>query len=267
MASASTRLFERHPLLSSIGALIIFEIVWLALLPATQGVAPAIVATGLWAAVVLIAVLWLLSSRGWAAPAGFTAPRRWRAPWLLLPLVVAAGINFSAVAGYEWRAPEAGALVRAIVEGISVAAAEESVFRGLILAILLASLLRTRNGVIGAVLVSSLLYGVSHGGALLTGGGAWQDAAQAGAYAALAGVGYAAVVLRTRSVWLVMGGHALIDIAARLPALLTDGGAALAAAPDGRDAIAGALLCLYGLFLLRDAGRLTLEFPERASAR
>lgn len=140
--------------------------------------------------------------------------------------------------------PPRGVLLVVACNTALVAVSEELMFRGLLLQGFLG-----RYAVLPAVLLSSVLFGLAHAANGFASGeyGAalWQSAA-----AALQGVGYAAIRLRTRSVWPMVVVHGLWDFS-----LMT---ATLGAAADGEGSIlplaallAVLPLCLYGLFLLR----------------
>jgi membrane protease YdiL (CAAX protease family) len=129
-----------------------------------------------------------------------------------------------------------------------VAVSEELMFR----AILLHGLLQ-RLKVWPAVLAGSLLFGLAHSvNGLATGdvsGALWQSAA-----AFLQGICYAAIRLRTRSVWPMVVVHGVWDFA-----LVT---ATLSASAEGEASIlpyaallAVLPLCLYGVYLLRPGQR------------
>lgn len=132
-----------------------------------------------------------------------------------------------------------------------VAVSEELMFR----AILLQGLLQ-RYAVWPAVLISSALFGVVHtfNG---VGNGDFSGALWQALAAFLQGIGYAAIRLRTRSVWPMVLVHGVWDFAlvtSMLPA---------AAGGDGSIVPYAALLvvvplCLYGIFLLRGSQRLLL---------
>jgi membrane protease YdiL (CAAX protease family) len=96
----------------------------------------------------------LLAARGWWHAVGFTAPRHWHNPWvLLLPaLVVAAPL----VGGVRTDL-DASQIAVFVVGYLFTGFAEESVFRGVLLRVL------SPHGVRRAVLVSLLLFGWHRG--------------------------------------------------------------------------------------------------------
>jgi membrane protease YdiL (CAAX protease family) len=283
-----TRCFDRHPIAGSVAVLVALNIVFWVLYPLTMVVlsVPQALAHGgfgsrpdplvstaawaLWAAVVSVAAWRILAVSGWERFVGLSSGGR--QPWLAWMPALLILVNLNGLPGSTLHTPDWKPALQAGVTAVSTGAFEELVFRGLILAILLARFHRTRRQVLGAVLLSSVLFGLWHVGPLATPQVPWQHAVANILYAVLAGVGFAAVVLRTRSLWLVAAIHAGIDLANFLPVLLTRGDVAPAVVltrPDQAtlSAILTTLLCvplfLYGLWLLRDMGRLDLAFPAR----
>jgi hypothetical protein len=136
-----------------------------------------------------------------------------------------------------------------------VAISEELMFRAIVLQGFL-----SRYPLLPAVLLSSLLFGLAHAANGFAtgdlGGALWQSGA-----AALQGVGYAAIRIRTRSIWPMVVIHGLWDFS-----LMT---ATLAAAADGETTIlpfaalvAVLPLCLYGLYLLRGSHAAPTAVPS-----
>lgn len=178
--------------------------------------------------------------------AGLRAPETWKSLRLVLPPLLFSLLMLLVAWAGGW--PPAEVLLVVGCNTALVAVSEELMFRSVLLQGLL-----DRHAIWPAVLISSLLFGVVHtfnawasgdfGGAL------WQSLA-----ASLQGVGYAAICLRTRSVWPMVVVHGLWDFA-----LVTS---ALAAASTGEGSVlpfAAVLavlpLCLYGVFLLRGSRR------------
>lgn len=178
----------------------------------------------------------------------------WRIAWL--PFAYAAAACMLAAAGR----PLPGGMVAMVLLNTSlVALSEEVMFRGILLHGLM-----TRLGVLPAVLASSALFGAVHALNALTTGDLATSLCQALA-AALQGVGFAAVRLRTGSLWPMIAAHALYDCGLLLLAARTAPAAGLSVA-----AALGAILLVvpvmfYGLFLLRkQAGPGALPtYPER----
>jgi membrane protease YdiL (CAAX protease family) len=119
----------------------------------------------------------------------------------------------------------------------------------------------TRAQVIGSVVFSSVLFGLMH----LPNDPHWETNVAQWVYAAFVGVGFCAVVLRTGSIWLIMGVHALI-----IAANAVTNGLLVPRVPTDSDIRLNALvstaatlpLLFYGLYLLRDITRLDLSPPH-----
>jgi membrane protease YdiL (CAAX protease family) len=201
-----------------------------------------------WALAALFALALLLAS-GRPRAAGLGAPQPWKTLWLVSPPLLYALLMLLLAWAGGW--PQPRVLLIVACNAALVAISEELMFR----AILLQGMLE-RYAVWPAVLISSALFGLAHtGNGLATGdvsGALWQAIA-----AALQGVGYAAIRLRTRSIWPMVLVHGLWDYAlvtATLPNPAEDGAsilpyiALLAVLP----------LCLYGVYLLRPSQRAAL---------
>lgn len=290
-----TRLFERHPLLSCVGILVLAKgapmiltpllgfVLSMVIVPLSgledpaRGVLIGSAAAIALGALVMAAVWRILARRGWASLVGFTAPARWRQPWLVWLPALYILVNLIGLLGKPLQASgDWGVWLQGVAFSVSVPLVEESVFRGLILAILLNRFHETRGQVFGAVLFSSLLFGLWHLTMLLGPHAPWQTVVANVVYGTLAGVGFAAVVLRTRSIWLLMAAHAGIVFAGRLPGILMLGQVVPPTAfvstteQAWLSAIYSTLACvplfLYGLWLLRDIGRLDLSPVLQASS-
>lgn len=88
--------------------------------------------------------------------------------------------------------------------------AEEVFLRGIALNLLLDRFSKTRGGVWGAVLISSLIFGLAHFVNLLAGAGLESVCVQV-IQAAILGVILAAIYLRSNNIWITIILHALID--------------------------------------------------------
>lgn len=181
--------------------------------------------------------------------AGLRAPVPWRSAWLVWPPLLYSLLMLLLAWAGGW--PPASMLLIVACNTALVAVSEELMFRS----VLLQSLLE-RHAVWPAVLISSALFGVVHTlNGLATGdfGSAlWQSLA-----AFLQGVGYAAIRLRTRSVWPMVVVHGLWDFALVTSTLTT------ASTGEGSVLPFAALLAvlplfLYGVFLLRPSQRALL---------
>lgn len=293
-ADRLSRLLKQHPRISSVGILVLAKFAPAVLIPAFGLVLTIVtsLAFGVMkgrtntivgqAALILVAGAYLLtvwrvlSHSGWSSRVGLTGPSQWREIWLLWLPAIYALLNLVNLLGKTLHAPSDWMPWLGVAAStVSVPLIEESVFRCLILAILLHRYHQTRTEVIGAVLFSSILFGIWHITTLWA-GVPWQHVLANVVYAMLAGVGFCAVVLRTRCIWLVMVAHAGMVCTNLLPAVLTRGDIAPAAAlintPEAawRSAILSTLamipLFLYGLWLLRDIGKLNLRFPNSSGS-
>ena len=185
--------------------------------------------------------------------AGLRAPQ---SLWLVWPPLLYSLLMLLVAWAGGWPAPRMLLIVSC--NTALVALSEELMFRS----VLLQSLL-DRFAIWPAVLMSSALFGVVHTlNGLTTGdvnGALWQSAA-----AFLQGIGYAAIRLRTRSVWPMMVVHGLWDFAlvtAALTTVSTGEGSVLPFAA----LLAVLPICLYGVFLLRGSQRLLLTINPGVS--
>jgi membrane protease YdiL (CAAX protease family) len=202
-----------------------------------------------WLLAALFALLVALASRERRA-IGLCAPSPLKTLWLIWPPLLYSLLMLLVAWAGGWPAPNA--LLIVACNAALVAVSEELMFR----AVLLQGLL-DRMGIWPAVLLSSALFGVVHTvNGLATGdlnGALWQSAA-----AFLQGVGYAAIRLRTRSVWPMTVVHGLWDFAlvsSMLGATPGDEGSVLPYAA----LLAVLPLCLYGVYLLRASQRALLR--------
>ena len=197
--------------------------------PASPWTARLVVLLVLTAAVIAV----LTGIRGWRT-AGFRA--RVARPGLL---VVPAAVAVAPLAGGV-QLPGAGLLTVFVIGYAATGFFEEALFRGLVLGVLRPA------GVWPAVWLSSALFAAAHLPNMLFGQAPTVTVAQAvGTFCF--GVGYAALRLRTGSVWPLMVLHFLTDLLLRIDALP---GWAHWTAMVGGDT----LLLLYGLALLHRTG-------------
>lgn len=205
-----------------------------------------------WVLAVLFSLAVALASTERRA-AGLGAPESWKSLWLVLPPLLYSLLMLLVSWAGGW--PPSHVLLIVGCNTALVAVSEELMFRSVLLQSLLG-----RHPIWPAVLASSLLFGVVHTlSGLASGdfnGALWQAFA-----ASLQGVGYAAIRLRTRSVWPMVVVHGVWDFA-----LVTS---ALTAASTGEGSVlpfAAVLavlpLCLYGVFLLRASQRALLPLSD-----
>lgn len=179
-----------------------------------QTPAAAQIVDGIWstAAAELVAVLvviGLVVALGWRRAVGFTGVRDWRSPHLLwfpvvmyaviaAPELVSAGIN-----------ADAESAAAAGVSNLLVGFFEETLFRGLILFLLLYAWRNAAHGVLWAVLCSSALFALAHLGNVVN-----QPVSTTFTqvtYAMCIGVGLAGLAVRTNTLWIGVIWHGLID--------------------------------------------------------
>jgi membrane protease YdiL (CAAX protease family) len=186
-------------------------------------------------------MIWYL---GWWKRAGYAFLGRIAdLPLYLLPAVMAFLPLFEEIA----PTPQ-GTVAIFVILSIVVALAEETFFRGLILQSLRPA------GVLPAVLVSSLLFALPH--LLNSLGGIWDPVFTLVDTFAAFGIGivFSALVLRTGTIWPPIVLHALINAIA-LSVL-----GSLTVPPQSPEqlaatVIAGGVMAVYGLFLLRSLPR------------
>lgn len=137
----------------------------------------------------------------WWSPAGFTKPSQWRRPsvyWLPALLVLVPFIG-------GIKPVPASALGLLILAYIATAVFEEGLWRGVIVRIL------EPVGVWPAVFISSLLFGLAHLANSALRGLSVMIALQAFG-AAVQGIGFAALRLRTNTIWPLIAIHFVHDL-------------------------------------------------------
>ena len=92
---------------------------------------------------------------------------------------------------------------------------EEIVFRGVILNMFLDAFSKTKRGILGAILLNGVFFGVLHMSNVLS-GVKLESAIVQSVTAGLLGIILAAVYARTRNIWLVIIAHAVVDFAGLL---------------------------------------------------
>jgi len=181
----------------------------------------------------------LLTSFGWWKRIGFWNPGSLNDVPLYIPLILLILFIYSGksinLAGYTFIS----LLALAILVGFT----EELFFRGL----LLESLLPV--GTIRAVLLSAILFGLPH--LLKATSGIWDPcfAIATTLFAVGIGVCFAALRVRTGTIWPLIGIHTLIDYNA-----FFSGGLEIQTGSPGTifsDLVIGGILAIYGLYLIR----------------
>ena len=209
-----------------------------------------------WALAALFALLLVLAS-GNRRAAGLGAPAPLKTLWLVWPPLLYALLMLLLSWAGGW--PPRDVLLVVAGNTALVAVSEELMFR----AILLQALLE-RFDMWLAVLLCAALFGVAHAvNGLGTGdyvGALWQSAA-----AFLQGICYAAIRLRTRSVWPMTAVHGLWDFAL-VTSLFTAAKEGDASILPYAALLAVLPLCLYGIFLLRPS-RQALLHPQAGQSQ
>lgn len=157
--------------------------------------------------------------------------------------------------------PPRGVVLIVAFNTAMVALSEELMFR----AVLLQGFL-DKYAIWPAVLMSSAIFGIVHAANGFAtgdiGAALWQSVA-----AAMQGVAYAAIRLRTRSVWPMVVVHGLWDFSLMTSMLAATAEGETSALPYAA-LLAVLPLCLYGLYLLRGArGNIMLAFTRKGMER
>lgn len=243
-ARAATTL-ERHPVTSAVALALTWIVVSLAVFllvgrvePDIDSQAAALVALVVLTILVLGGIGWL----GWWREVGFTPVAEWRnLRLLLLPVII---FVVPLLAGVD---PIAVSTLLFLVVGYTLTGlAEEAFARGVLIRILVPS------GILRAVFISSLLFGLLHlGNLVIRGGNPAISVAQAvGAFSF--GVGFAALRIRTWTIWPLIALHMVHDLVLNTMSLPL---IAVAVAQD-------VALLVIGLYLIR--GTLLHRQPSAA---
>ena len=202
----------------------------------TTGVSQALVVAVINAALVLA----IIGAFRWWRAAGFTPRTQWRdlrLYWVPAVLVFAPFIT-------GIKMPSAGTLALLVFGYLISCVYEEGFFRGLALVVL------RRLGLWPAVLISSALFGLTHLSNQVLRGVSFLIVLQAFG-SAVQGIGYAALRLRTNTIWPLILIHALHDVTLQMGHLPI----AMVEAPIDT------ILAIYGIVLLRRHGSDILPAP------
>ena len=148
----------------------------------------------------------LLTGLRWWRHVGFralAAPRDLRLYWLPFTLVL---VNLASGVAFGFARMDIGRVAYFLAMAGLIGFVEEVFFRGLILRAL------APRGLWRAAIVSSVLFGLAHSLNVLSGANPLATLLQVG-YALAIGFGFAAVTLRTGTIWPLVLIHALIDFA------------------------------------------------------
>lgn len=162
-------------------------------------------------AVLCTVLVWLAAKSGLLEAIGLTSRPVWRAAWLWWLPVLMVAVMVVVQIGAEGVTDDASWLALSALEVLFVGFLEELVVRGVVLFLLLYAWRERPHGVVAAVLASSALFGAAHVVNSLGGSAAWSDTLNQMVYAFLIGVGLAALVLRTNTLWIGVVWHAAFD--------------------------------------------------------
>lgn len=206
-----------------------------------------------------LAFFLILRYLGLAALAGFNRPAQWKQPWLIWLPCALIGLNLVNLIGADLAPdPDVPLIAVGSLRGLVNAFFEETTYRGFVLAVMLNRYHSTRAQVIGSILFSSALFSfIVHG----PNDPDWETNVAQWLAAFFAGVGFSGVLLRTRSIWLLMTVHALIILAG-----VWTGGVTIQHAATDSSVLLNAILStlatlpllFYGLYLVRDIRSLNL---------
>lgn len=224
-------LFQRHPIASAAGIWATSFVFTLAVILITRQFFPGADTGLVGIAAQTLALIAVLTALRWWRETGFNAPREWRdLRLLLLPAAVIiippflAGVRSMEPATFWYLA------VGYLLTGFT----EEGIFRGLILKVL------RPTGAVRAAVLSAVLFGLMHLVNLLIRGNPAIVLAQCvGAFCD--GVGFAALRMRTNTIWPLVILHMLHDLLLKftqLPAIPLD-------------VAQVTILMIYGFYLLR----------------
>jgi membrane protease YdiL (CAAX protease family) len=192
--------------------------------------------------------------------AGFTPPSQWKALWLAWPLAVLTLLNLSSLfdGSLAIDTSRPGLILLFAVLNLTIGFCEEVMGRGVVLTVVLQRWGNTRQGIYGAVLVSSALFGAAHIFNLVVGRLPLFANMTQVVYSFVFGLVFAACFLRNGTIWPMMLVHAAIDFGGGLRHISVGGGIEAAVANNTTaealsTLIVGLPLLLYGLFILRKA--------------
>jgi membrane protease YdiL (CAAX protease family) len=250
VASVTFRRFlDRHPVVSAVLAVVAIRGI-----PMAVGAFVGAAAAGLAAMFLVVAAVLIVRRQGWASMVGFNGPAKWKDVWLVwLPLLYAGAPLLNLIWKDVTGAVTARLITAALIPSALKAFVEETTFRGLVLAILLNRFHRTPAQIRSSVVGSAVLFGLWH----LPTAPNWETNVAFWVYEAFAGVGFAGLSLRTRSIWLPMAVHTLLVALLLIVGGVTAATSAPASLSEVRlNAVVSVLIMLpwllYGLYLIRN---------------
>ena len=176
-----------------------------------EDVAPLI--AGLWRVLAALVFIGSMKRMGWLEKAGYRLKNTTASAWILslIPaLILAFAIAYSMTRSFAFDFSNPLLSFSEFFMALMVGLVEETVFRGMILYALLRAWGDTKSGILKAALISSVLFGLVHAPNVLFGTPLLTMLAQLG-YAFLLGLFFAALLLRSGSIWVAVVAHGLID--------------------------------------------------------
>ncbi|MFD0557087.1 CAAX prenyl protease-like protein [Stackebrandtia endophytica] len=155
-------------------------------------------------------VVVILLALGWWRAVGFTGFRSWQAVWLAWFPALLVVVLFVLQLLQSPLTDDVGWLGLSVLNVFGVGFFEEALTRGLVLYLLLFAWKARPNGAVAAVFVSAILFGLAHLLNLFAGQPLFATLVQIG-YAIGFGVGFAALLLRTNTIWIGIVLHSLVD--------------------------------------------------------
>ena len=209
-----------------------------------------------------VLLLGILHRPGWLKPSGIVSIGS-RRVWLIagvavVYLVPAYVWGLFGMSGLEALPSSGDAVLRELPAGVSVGIAEEVLFRGVLLFVLVRVWGADRTGVLRAVLVTSVLFGLLHALPALAGEDIGYVAANL-MHTIVSAVWWAALVLAYRTIWPGIVIHALTNSVALAVAAVVPG-ASLGSVGPLRIVLVEMPFLIFGLWLLMDERR----FPRRS---
>ena len=216
--------FDRQPLVSSL-ALVIISIALMQLVKIFDSLTPIILEVSVSTARFLISfvLLFLLLKLGAGKDALITTPyKSWGKRWFLslLPISIIALVNFSGV-NFDALNYSVSNVTVWIFSNISIGMFEEVLMRGAVFYILYKAWGSSQKGVFAAVIVQALIFGLAHYSNLRD--MSFIDVTFMVINATLIGIGFAGLMLVTKTIWLPVILHIIFDMIARMNEMLLPG--------------------------------------------
>ena len=168
---------------------------------------------GLWRTLAAIFFIGMMKWMGWLEGAGYRLRNTDIQAWIrvLVPtLVLTFAITYSITRSLDFDFSNPLLSFLEFFRAMTVGFVEETVFRGMILYAMLRVWGNTKQGILKAALISSVLFSLVHAPNILFGMPLLALLAQLG-YAFLLGLFFAAVFLQSRSIWTAIVAHGLVD--------------------------------------------------------